>query len=202
MPGTEGDRPGGAATSEAGPHAITDATSLEELPASSRGAVRRLREQLRAKARVPVYALVGGDWAERARAAQTLCALEQGQYVHIGEYVRQQVLANESLRTEWLGPSYLAGLVIELARARTAPLLVVDGWEALLGLVRQAGAGGPAALLRDLVYRALPIPVVLVLGVGPGGYSSVAEVRRIMETEGRLRVVGLDAGDEREVMET
>lgn len=171
-----------------------DEDAIEVLDATARSVVWRLRAWVRSGARAPVFALLGSDTAARTQAALALSAAEGGRYVRLSENVRERVLADDGFRDEWITAGYLTEAVIDLARTCACPLLVVDDWQPVLGLVRGRDAGALAALLGALVYRPLPVPVVLVLGPGDGGYRSVDEVRRAMETEGRQRVALLDVG--------
>jgi hypothetical protein len=107
------------------------------------------------------------------------------------KHVRRRVLEDQGFRPEWITAAYVAELVIDLAHNCPAPVLVIDGWQIVLGLLQQASPDALCSVLHALVYRALPVAVVVVLGPGPGGYGDVAGVERVMEMEGRRRVVTL-----------
>jgi hypothetical protein len=174
-----------------GPVPIRNAQNIESLPSHARKAIWYLQKWLQVKARFPVFALVGSDSFELTNTALALCAAEGGYYIRLSEYIGQQMLADPNFREEWITSYYLAQTVMDLVNSCQAPLLVVDDWEVVLGLVRQTNSIAHLITLRALANRPLLIPVVLVLPIGHSGFGSADEVRHELEVGGSSRVVTL-----------
>ena len=81
-----------------------------ELSAAARAAIWELRERVQAKARSPVYALLGADPAERTDAAQALCEAEGGCYLRLSDTVGERLLSGSDNRLEWVDARFLAAL--------------------------------------------------------------------------------------------
>lgn len=168
-------------------------TSIESLPGQARAALQQLEKWLKSHARVPVFAIAGKNSSKLTEVAQIFAMAKGGDYVQLSKYIGNKVLGDRSLRTEWISPYSLADTILSLAEKCSESFLIVDDWEVALGLVKHnTGPSAPKEILSVLVYRPVSKPIVLVLPVGPDSFGSTSEIRNIMETQGRLRVVELE----------
>lgn len=179
-----------------GPHRYArvifrDSSEIESLPSSARTAIWKLQGWLQSNTRVPIFAMVGQAGIDLRKAALALCEAGGGKYIRLSEFIRQKLIENPDFRAEWIDAGYLAKQVLDLATSCAESFMVVDDWEAVLSSVRHNNPKAHLEILDMLIFRSVGKPVVLVLPLSRGGFGSVAEVRGVMDSGGRSRVVAL-----------
>jgi hypothetical protein len=191
MPDPNADEPSSKDGQEYQAIVFHESPEIEALPAGARDALWNMQKMLQGYSRVPIFALIGPSGETLGKAAHALCNAGRGSYIRLSEDIRKIIASNQNFRMEWIDAGYLAQRVLDLANTCSASFLVVDDWEAILGIVRYTNPKAPLEILEMLIYRSPQKPVVLILPIGRGGFGSITEVRNVLEAGGRSRVIAL-----------